>query len=77
MVLKARTSLYTGSFTVSAPKLWNTFPTTVKQATFLNTIKRALVEYIFLETSILLMITLLYIPTRTHQMYNVDNKYAT
>ena len=41
MVPKTRTSFYTGSFTVSAPKLWNTFPTSVKQTTSLNTVKRA------------------------------------
>ena len=46
MVPKTRTSFYTGSFTVSAPKLWNTFPTSVKQATFLNTFKGAMIEFI-------------------------------
>ena len=46
MVPKTRTSFYTGSFTVSAPKLWNTFPTSVKQATSLNTFKRAMIEFI-------------------------------
>ena len=46
MVPKSRTSFYTGSFTVSAPKLWNTFPTSVKQATSLNTFKRAMTEFI-------------------------------
>ena len=46
MVPKTRTSFYTGSFTVLAPKLWNTFPTTVKQATSLNTFKRAMTEFI-------------------------------
>ena len=54
MVPKTRTSFYTGSFTVSAPKLWNTFPTSVKQATSLNTFKRAMIEFI----SFLLMNTL-------------------
>ena len=37
MVPKTRTSFYTSSFTVSAPNLWNTFPTSDKQATSLNT----------------------------------------
>ena len=46
MVPKTRTSFYTGSFTVSAPKLLNTFPTSVKQATSLNTFKRAMIEFI-------------------------------
>ena len=46
MVPKTRTSFYTGSFTVSAPKLWNRFPTSVKQTTSLNTFKRAMIEYI-------------------------------
>ena len=44
MVPKTRTSFYTGSFKNSAPKLWNTFPTSVKQATSLNTFKRAMIE---------------------------------
>ena len=43
MVPKTRTSFYTGSFTVSAPKLWNIFPTSVKQATSVNTFKRAMI----------------------------------
>ena len=46
MVQKTRTSFYTGSFTVSAPKLWTTFPTSVKQAASLNTFKRAMIEFI-------------------------------
>ena len=74
MVPKTSASFYTGSFTVSAPKLWNTFPTSVKQATSLNTFKRI---YFILETEVLLMNTLFYIPIRTHQIYNVDNKCAT
>ena len=43
---KTRTSFYTSSFTVSVPTLWNTFPTSVKQATSLNTFKRAIIEFI-------------------------------
>ena len=46
MVPKTRTSFYTSSFTVSSPKLWNTFLTSVKQATSLNTFKRAMIEFI-------------------------------
>ena len=46
MVPKTKTSFYTRSFTDLAPKLWNTFPTSVKQATSLNTFKKALIEYI-------------------------------
>ena len=46
MVPKSRMSFYTCSFTVSAPRLWKTFPTSVKQATSLNTLKRAMIEYI-------------------------------
>ena len=46
MVPKTKTSLNTGSFTVSDPKLYNAFPTSVKQATSLNTFKRAMIEYI-------------------------------
>ena len=40
---KNRTSFYTCSFTVLASNLWNTFPTSVKQATVLNTFKRAMI----------------------------------
>ena len=46
MVPKTRTSFYTKSFSVSAPKLWNSYPTSVKQVTSLNTFKRA-VKQIF------------------------------
>ena len=45
MIPKTNTTLYTGSFTCSAPKLWNTFPTSVKQASTLNTFKRVLKEH--------------------------------
>ena len=46
MVPKTRRSFYTGSFTVSATKLWITFPTSVKQANSLYTFKRAMIEFI-------------------------------
>ena len=46
MVPKTRTSFYTGSSTVSGSKLSNTFPTSVKQSTSLNTVKGAMIEYI-------------------------------
>ena len=46
MVPKTRTSFYTSSFTVSVSKIWNTFPTPVKQATSLITFKRAIIDYI-------------------------------
>ena len=46
MLPKTKTSLYTGSFTFSAPKLWSTFPTSVKQAPSLNTFKRVVKEHI-------------------------------
>ena len=36
MIPKTNTTLYTGSFTCSAPKLWNTFPTSVKRQNFSN-----------------------------------------
>ena len=39
---KARTSLYNGSFSCSAPRLWNTLPQTVKNAGSLLTFKQSL-----------------------------------
>ena len=41
---KARTAFYTGSFTFSAPKLWNSLPKAVKLAPSLNAFKRAAKE---------------------------------
>ena len=41
---KVRTALYTDSFTFSDPKLWNSLPTAVKLAPFLNALKRAAKE---------------------------------
>ena len=41
---KARTAFFTGAFTFSAPKLWNSLPTAVKLAPFLNAFKRAAKE---------------------------------
>ena len=38
---KVRTAFYTGSFTFSAPKVWNSLPTAVKLAPSLNAFKRA------------------------------------
>ena len=38
---KARTAFYTGSFTFSAPKLWNSLLTAVKLAPFLNCIQKS------------------------------------
>ena len=46
MLPKARTSFYSGSFAFSAPKLWNTFPTSVRQASSLNTFKGVMKEHI-------------------------------
>ena len=46
VIPKTNTSFYTGSFTCSAPKLWNTFPTSIRQAPSLNTFKRTLKEHI-------------------------------
>ena len=36
----ARTSLYSGAFTCSAPKLWNSFPQEVRNSTSLSAFKR-------------------------------------
>ena len=41
---KARTAFYTGSFTFSAQKLWNSLPTAVKLAPSLNAFKKAAKE---------------------------------
>ena len=42
---KTRTALYTGSFAFSAPKLGNTFPTSVRLAPSLNEFKRIVKEH--------------------------------
>ena len=36
----ARTSLYSGAFSCSAPKLWNSFPQEVRNSTLLSAFKR-------------------------------------
>ena len=40
ILTKTTMSLYIGPFTFSAPKLWNTFPTSVKQASSLNILNK-------------------------------------
>ena len=52
VIPKTNTTLYTGSFTCSAPKLWNTFPTSVKQASALNTFNRVLKEHMSSQKTI-------------------------
>ncbi|MCG8048031.1 MAG: hypothetical protein N0E48_20820, partial [Candidatus Thiodiazotropha endolucinida] len=44
-VPKARTSLYSGSFSCSAPRMWNTLPQSVKNAGSLNTFKTNLKSF--------------------------------
>ena len=42
---KTMTALYTGSFTFSAPKVWNTFPTSFRLASSLNEFKQIVKEH--------------------------------
>ena len=41
---KTKTALYSGSFSCSAPKLWNTLPASVRLSSSLNTFKRQVKE---------------------------------
>ena len=41
-VPKSRTSLHSGSFSCSAPRLWNTLPQSVREADSLNCFKKCL-----------------------------------
>lgn len=43
---KANTVLYSGSFSYSAPKFWNTLPTPVRISSSLNIFKRSIKEHI-------------------------------
>lgn len=45
-VPRSNTTLYDGSFSCSAPKLWNSLPNSVRSATSLNVFKKSLKEYI-------------------------------
>ena len=47
---KTKTALYTGSFTFSAPKLWNTFPKSVRLASSLNEFKQMLKSLLHLKS---------------------------
>ena len=44
---KARTALFDGSFSCSAPRLWNALPQTVKTSGSLSTFKRSLLKQHF------------------------------
>ena len=43
-VPRSRTSLYDKSFSISAPRLWNSLPSTVRNATSLDSFKKGLKE---------------------------------
>lgn len=43
---RANTALFSGSFSCSAPKLWNTFPTTVRLSSSLNAFKKNVREHL-------------------------------
>lgn len=43
---RSRTAVFDGSFSYSAPKLWNKLPTTIRKSTSLNVFKRQVKDYI-------------------------------